>query len=569
MTFFAPYTHQPLNEPEREEQRPDLDAIPQTNSVADRPREKERRQARRSLKRLIQALGILVCITLVSGAYLGLAIFRSTESARITEAQAQMNLALERITRTYENGTRSSSPVRSGNIPLLHDSDALRIITLKSLEDLSGLEGGFFAAEKGHLLGYAYPTYAGSGPKTDIPEAERPAIARLAEQAVTTNLRVHQQVERGFDIILFGATPLMSEERPGGSAWAMYRLPGIRNPQWRYYSVGLAAMLAMAGLVAGGAWLIARRLDTTISHVVNGIRRLNESAIPAISPTGYAELDRVVTAINHLVATVHAEQAQRGQLERQLHLADRLAILGRLVAGVAHEVRNPLSSIRLKLQLVRRGPIEVGKLVGTFDVVEQEIARLDRLVARLLSIAKPASHSLAPTDVVQFVETRLQHWRPRASEFRITVDIHPIDTAGAMAWLDQDRLGQILDNLLINAFDALSGTGGVIRITFHRFDHNLFGIVITDSGPGLSPEAHAHLFEPFFTTRSQGTGLGLFLSAELARALGGTLAYVDSPGSGASFELRIPYRLVDAHAPSPAESAGSDKEEVHEITFQV
>lgn len=566
MTFSAPDTHQPLEEPVRGGARPDLGTIPDTSSGTDRPREKERRQTRRSLKRLLQALSILVCITLTSGAYLGLAIFQSTESARITEAQAQLNLALERITRQYENGSQSLSSVRSSNTPLLHDSDALRKITLKSLEDLSGLEGGFFTAENGSLLGYAYPTYAGSGPKTDIPEAERPAITNLAEQAITTNLRVHQQVERGFDIVLFGATPLMSEERPVGSAWAMYRLPGIRNPKWRYYSRGLAAMLGMAGLVAGGAWLIARRLDKTISHVVNGIRRLNESAIP---PTGYTELDRVVTAINHLLATVHAEQAQRGQLERQLHLADRLAILGRLVAGVAHEVRNPLSSIRLKLQLARRGPIEIDRLVGTFDVVEQEITRLDRLVARLLSIAKPASHSLAPTDVVEFVETRLQHWLPRASELRITVNVHPMDTAGSMLWLDQDRLGQILDNLLANAFDALAGSGGSIRIAFRRLDQDLFGIAITDSGPGLSPEAHAHLFEPFFTTRSQGTGLGLFLSAELARALGGTLVYVDSPGSGASFELRIPYRLVDAHAPSPAESAGSDKEEIHEITFQV
>lgn len=493
-----------------------------------------------SLKRRIQALGILVGLTLVSASFLGLQIFKMTESARMTEAATQLNLGLERMIRQYENGERANT----GSSPLIENAQALRAIALESLANLSGLEGGFYAHSKNQLLGYAFPTYLGSGPKTDIPEAERQAITQMVGQAIVTNTQVYDQVERGFDVILFGAAPLLHNGQAVGAVWLMHRLPGIRNPQWRYYSMNLIAMLAMAGLVAGSAWLIARRLDKAIAKIVAGIRTLDGPTSPPISATGYAEFDRVVSAINHLTKTVHYQQARREQLERQLHQADRLAILGRLVAGVAHEVRNPLSSIRLKLQLARRGTIELGKLMGAFDVVEKEVLRLDRLVARLLSVAKPTTSTCVPTDIEQFVQARLQNWSARG-EFNIMMDYAGAEGSGFFAWVDRDRLGQILDNLIANAVDVLTGAGGTIRISLVRDDDRTFCLAVNDSGPGVSPDARPHLFEPFFTTRPQGTGLGLFLSAEMARASGGTLAYLDAPEGGARFELRFPYRPVE------------------------
>jgi len=499
----------------------------------------------RSLKRRIQALGVLVGVTLVSAAFLGLQIFEMTESARMTDAVTQLNLGLERMIRQFENTERTPSPSDIGSRSLLENAQALRAISQESMADLAGLEGGFYAHAKDRLLGYAYPTYLGSGPKTDIPEAERPAITRMAGQAIVTNTQVHEQVERGFDVILFGASPLIHNGQAVGAVWAMYRLPGIRNPQWRYYSFSLIAMLAMAALVAGSAWWIARRLDRAIAQIVAGIRTLHGTALLPISATRYTELNRVIHAINNLVTTVHIQHTRREQLERQLHQADRLAILGRLVAGVAHEVRNPLSSIRLKLQLARRGAIDPGKLLGTFDVVEKEISRLDRLVARLLSVAKPTASSCVPTDIDQFVQTRLLNWSTRAAEFNIIVSYTGTGESGFSIWVDQDRLGQILDNLIANAFDALTGTGGTIQISFLRNDDRMFCLAVNDSGPGISLDAEPHLFEPFFTTKPQGTGLGLFLSAEIARASGGTLAHVDGPERGACFELRFPYRAVE------------------------
>ncbi len=501
--------------------------------------------SKRSLKRRIQALGVLVGATLVLVALLGFQLFQMTESARMSDATTQLNVALERLIRQYETAESPSSLENIGTRPLIENDQALAVMTQENLADIPGVEGGFYSHAQSRLLGYAFPTYLGSGPKTDIPEAERPTISRLVSQTIVTKAPAHEQVERGFDAILFSAAPLFRDDQAIGATWLMHRLPGIRNPQWQYHNVSLIALLVMAGLVAGGAWLIACRLDRAIAHTVDGIRTLHETASLPIPATGYAEFDRVVHAINHLAKTVHLQQTRREQLERQLHQADRLAILGRLVAGVAHEVRNPLSSIRLKLQLARRGTLELGKLIGAFDIVEQEISRLDRLVARLLSVARPAASGCQPTDLNQFIGNRLLHWNARASEIGVSVDYAEPRGDASVVSVDRDRLGQILDNLVTNAFDALTETGGTIQVSLVRNEHGSFSLTVSDSGPGISPEARPHLFEPFFTTKPQGTGLGLFLSAEMARASGGTLTYVDSPHGGTCFELALPCRPVE------------------------
>lgn len=472
---------------------------------------------------------MLVCAALVS-----FHMFTMMMSARIPDTAGHLMATLDKLVHHYER----QATIEGAS--LIERERSLRTISNDNLADAPGVEGGFYTKEGDRLLGYAYPTYLGSGPKTDIPAAEQPVITRTVHQAITTSLPVQEHVEQGFDVILFAATPLLKDGHAVGAAWLMHRLPGIRNPQWQYYSAGLLLLVLMAAVAAGGAWLIARRLDRATTGMVKGIQTLQDSGSRPIPAAGYAEIDRVVSATNHLVRTVRLQQHRREQLERQLQQADHLAILGRLVAGVAHEVRNPLSSIRLKLQLARRGPVELARVIAAFDVVEQEISRLDRLVARLLSVAKPATVGLEPTDMNQFLAARLQHWQAHASESGILVKYAGVSDQTASIRLDRDRVGQILDNLIGNACEALVDRGGTILVSLIRPDDASFSVTVTDSGPGVSSEARHHLFEPFFTTKPQGTGLGLFLSAEMARASGGQLAYVDSPHGGGCFELSLP-----------------------------
>jgi len=217
-----------------------------------------------------------------------------------------------------------------------------------------------------------------------------------------------------------------------------------------------------------------------------------------------------------------------------------LAALGRLVAGVAHEVRNPLASIKLKLHLLRKHRSGDDGSEAAFSVIEEEIGRLDRMVARLLTISKATkAPGSAAQDFAQLVESRIEFWSGRAAErgIRVGVDISP-DARGASA-VDADAVVPILDNLLSNAIQAVDRAGGAIDVSLERSNASELTLAVTDTGPGVESSAVDRLFEPFFTTREGGTGLGLFLSAEMARRLGGEIRHVPDAGGGARFELRM------------------------------
>ncbi len=164
---------------------------------------------------------------------------------------------------------------------------------------------------------------------------------------------------------------------------------------------------------------------------------------------------------------------------------------------------------------------------------------MNRLVTRMLSLAKPSEPSLVATELSSFLAERLDLWRGRAedrgAELRLVPPIHLVKTG-----LDRDSVGQILDNLIENAMEALGDRGGSIVVEIKRAGPTEVVIAVSDTGPGVPPEVVEQIFEPFFTTRNEGTGLGLFLSAEIARRLGGRIEYRPCPLRGACFEVWLP-----------------------------
>lgn len=165
---------------------------------------------------------------------------------------------------------------------------------------------------------------------------------------------------------------------------------------------------------------------------------------------------------------------------------------------------------------------------------------MNRLVERLLSLVKPSHPSSSKSDPSHFVKERLVLWDARATLQGTILEFHRADSASEPIQMDRDRVGQIVDNLIANALDALAEEGGRVTIDVERIPPDEMLIAVSDNGPGVPDERVEHMFEPFCTTRREGTGLGLFLSAEMARALGGTLDYCRRPDRGARFELRFP-----------------------------
>ncbi len=491
------------------------------------------------LKRQIRLLAALAMVTVLACLALAVALVRQSESARVADATGRLDRAMNQMAVQYDYLRRSFEERGVANPIATGDEGLLGSLTMVALGGLPGVEGGFSRASDGRLLGYAYPTYRGSGPKTDIPAAERPTIERVVARAVQERRAVDERVSAGPDLILFHALPV-GGAGPAGTAWVMERLTGIRTPQGQLYRLGLIAVLVIACGVAATAWWVTHRLERGVMGIESGLHAMEGRLETPVPPTGIPELDRVGTGINRLAASVQAHQRDRAELEARLHRVDRLAALGRLVAGVAHEVRNPLASIRLKLHLAQRAPDGPERLAGAVTVIEEEIERLDRLVERLLTLAKPAEPNRLPTDLARLLRGRVDLWEGRAAEHGISIELQPLASGAEPILLDGDRVAQILDTLIANSVEALSDRGGRIVMAVERSSPHEILIEVADSGTGVPAGLVERLFEPFFTTRAGGTGLGLFLSAEVARGLGGEVRYRDRTGGGACFEVRLP-----------------------------
>jgi two-component system sensor histidine kinase HydH len=284
------------------------------------------------------------------------------------------------------------------------------------------------------------------------------------------------------------------------------------------------------GRVVGAVWVMTRLIDPLfVDRSLQGYRLATGLALGGIV------LSFALTA--GLARTVRRQAAERDRLQTHLRRSERLATLGKLLAGVAHEVRNPLAGIRSTAQLWQRGfELDAESLGG----LVHEVDRLEEIVSRLLQFSRADAQDLAPGDLnaVLAEAARLASGPAELKDVRVEVDLDPDLPPVEMA---PPALLQIFRNLTTNAIHAMA-TGGTLRLTTRRDpSRKAAQAFVADTGPGLPPEVIGHLFEPFFTTKSEGTGLGLAIAHEIALAHRGDLVAAnrtDSPG--AVFTLTLP-----------------------------
>jgi two-component system, NtrC family, sensor histidine kinase HydH len=222
-------------------------------------------------------------------------------------------------------------------------------------------------------------------------------------------------------------------------------------------------------------------------------------------------------------------QARRAELERQRAHERRLASLGEMSAVLAHEIRNPLASLKGNAQLLARGLPEDERGRAKAQRVVDEAVRLEALVNHLLEFVRTGAIERAPTDPGALLRDAAAAVDPE----RIDVDA---DGAPATWPLDGARIRQVLTNLLANAVQA--GSGRVAAAVARRDGRLAF--TVRDRGDGIPDEDLARIFEPFFTRRTQGTGLGLAVCKRIVEQHGGTLTAANAPGGGAVFTVLLP-----------------------------
>ncbi len=246
------------------------------------------------------------------------------------------------------------------------------------------------------------------------------------------------------------------------------------------------------------------------------------------------------------------------EMEKVIERDERLAAVGKLAAGLAHEIRNPLASLSGAIQLLRKeepGPLH--------DIALREVSRLDQLVEEFLDAARPPRLVFEPTDVGQLVQEVVTAFEndPRYRE-RIEVDI---DAGGDLPLVPMDggRVRQVLWNLLLNAAQAMPDVGAITLVL--RAHAESLSMRVVDTGVGIAPEQLRKIFDPFYTTRSGGTGLGLANVERIVRGHGGSVSVYSKAGQGSSFMLSFPLDVRDVDRSRDVRSPDPGSSEVIEV----
>jgi two-component system sensor histidine kinase PilS (NtrC family) len=227
---------------------------------------------------------------------------------------------------------------------------------------------------------------------------------------------------------------------------------------------------------------------------------------------------------------------------------DRLAVLGRLSAGLAHEIRNPLGSISGSVELVRESPDlddEERKLLG---IILDEVDRLDDLVSTMLQVGRPREPQRSDEDLRQTVETVVEMARrgPAAAK-GVTIERHVPDDA-VPAWVDRDQVRQVLWNLVKNALQA-SPPGTVVRVTAASRADGTAVLEVSDEGQGIDPGQRDKVYNMFYSERTHGAGIGLALVRQIVDAHGGTIEIQSEQHQGATFIVTFPRREQSSAGP--------------------
>ncbi|MBW1960954.1 MAG: PAS domain S-box protein [Deltaproteobacteria bacterium] len=229
-------------------------------------------------------------------------------------------------------------------------------------------------------------------------------------------------------------------------------------------------------------------------------------------------------------------------LRQEVERSRRLATVGRLAAGVAHEIRNPLSSIKGFATYFKERYRDIPEDQQTASIMVQEVDRLNRVVSQLLEFARPLSISKKPTSIKSLIEDSLKLVQRQAAEKNITIHTR-LSTEPHMVYLDSDKMNQVFLNLYLNAIDAME-KGGELFIELERNGKkNQLEIKITDTGAGIKETDMAHIFDPYFTTKASGTGLGLAIAHKIIESHNGEIYATSIQGKGTTFTIILPYLL--------------------------
>jgi signal transduction histidine kinase len=481
----------------------------------------------RSLRTRLLALWVMLAMSAVVTGFVLFEFYRQSANSQIMRAEDTVARSCRDI------GDRYSFVVAgwSGSTSSIGDALKQRLneAVAAALARAPGVEGGVWQADAGSLA-YAFPTYEGTGPKTDLPEAERASIRQVNGDVARTERPLTLRQTARSQVLLLHACPI-GGPLPSVTAWTMTRVFTGQGPPYNQLLIGLAVLavtvLGSAIWLGGILFLWSQKLARLEASLA--VRTDDLAALPL---TGERELDRLVDALN-------AAGKRVGEERRRASAAERLAAVGRLAAGIAHEIRNPIAAMRLKAENAIAAGDE-GRRTSALQSILQQVGRLDGLLRDLLAMTQRREPEPATADLGRFLKETTEPHRELAAARGVSLQAAPVPTTPAAPKFDIDHVRRALDNLILNAVQN-TPPGGVVTVAAAERDGKLH-FRVSDTGPGVPADVGDRLFEPFTTARADGTGLGLAITRDIARAHGGEVRLVSNTSSGAVFEIELPWQ---------------------------
>ncbi len=423
----------------------------------------------------------------------------------------------------------------------------LKKISGMLLSRTKGIEGGFFLSSYDKFFGYAYPTSPPPKPVYGPPPRSYNIIKEQVLETIhsdTSITRLHQ-----FDPAVFplSTRPIRANGQVVGAVWARIHiereLPYLKLRE----VINIGFIMAFIGfLIAGFSSLKVRKKIQQLSADLESIQQGNSVAVRPLS----GNLDYVARSVNRMLKALNSEHKKREKLERELNQKAKMASLGRLVAGVAHEVKTPLAIVKTRIQMwqkdLKNNPVKelpASLSDESMQMIVNETNRLDGLVKRLLYFSRPISTALRPAGINDILRhtTRFIQTSNKLKKINLITEL---DENLPSVTADPNALEQVFINLIMNAVEAGSEGNTITVRTEYVKKESAILVQIIDSGDGISPEHYAKIFDPFFTTKDKGFGLGLSISYEIITAHQGRIYFKKNHPRGTICTVEIP---VKAH----------------------
>ncbi|PLX86223.1 MAG: histidine kinase [Desulfuromonas sp.] len=296
-------------------------------------------------------------------------------------------------------------------------------------------------------------------------------------------------------------------------------------------------------LAAGMSYIMIRLLRRPLERITSCMWKVEEGDLTVrMTPKNNDEVGRLMLGFNAMVGNLELAQTELQNCHyQQMERADRLASIGEMAAGLAHEIKNPLAGISGAISVLADDYTADDPRSEVFSQIQDQIGRLDKTVTDLLYFGRPGQPEFSYADLNSLLKQTLlfvaQH--PEARNIgrveELTKNLSPV-------WVDQKQIQQVLLNVCINALQAMDGSG-MLSVETKTVEHDGKAWVraeIRDNGPGMAPAVLEQIFTPFFTTKTQGTGLGLPICRQLMENNNGTLQVESHLGRGSCFILELP-----------------------------